>query len=228
MDNAKEMSILFAGVEFAKRGLHTLAVDGPGQSETLRLRGLHGRPNYEVAGIAAYNYAAHRPDVDPEKIAVMGYSFGGYYAARSAAFEKRYAAGVSMATPYWDMHAWQLRLRERAAADPKSTTANTFQWRWVMGAADDNEGLEIAKRFTLVDIAKTIECPYLVTHGANDRLVKVDQAEKLFAEIGSKKKQLKIFTVEEGGAEHAHVDNRQLGVDFVADWLVANMQLPPR
>jgi hypothetical protein len=39
---------------------------------------------------------------------------------------------------------------------------------------------------------------------------------------------LKIFTAEEGGAEHAHVDNRQLGVDFVADWLVANMQLPPR
>ena len=26
----------------------------------------------------------------------------------------------------------------------------------------------------------------------------------------------------------AHVDNPQLGVDFVADWLVANMQLPPR
>jgi dipeptidyl aminopeptidase/acylaminoacyl peptidase len=228
MDNAKEMSVLFAGVEFAKRGLHTLAIDGPGQSETLRLRGLHGRPDYEVAGIAAYDYAARRPDVDPQKIAIMGYSFGGYYAARSAAFEKRYAAGVSMATPYWDMHAWQLRLRERAAADPKATTANTFQWRWVMGAANDEEGLEIAKRFTLVDIARNIECPYLVTHGANDRLVKVDQAEKLFAEIGSKKKQLKIFTAEEGGAEHANVDNRQLGVDFVADWLVANMHLPPR
>ena len=28
---------------------------------------------------------------------------------------------------------------------------------------------------------------------------------------------------EEGGAEHAHVDNRQVGIDFAADWLNANL-----
>src|ERR1700750_3425569 len=37
MDNCKEMSVIFAGLEFAKRGMHTLAIDGPGQGETLRL-----------------------------------------------------------------------------------------------------------------------------------------------------------------------------------------------
>jgi hypothetical protein len=31
LDNAKEMSVLFAGVEIARRGIHTLAIDGPGQ-----------------------------------------------------------------------------------------------------------------------------------------------------------------------------------------------------
>jgi hypothetical protein len=30
-DNCKEMSVVFAGLEFAKRGIHTLAIDGPGQ-----------------------------------------------------------------------------------------------------------------------------------------------------------------------------------------------------
>ncbi|TMH13668.1 MAG: alpha/beta hydrolase, partial [Betaproteobacteria bacterium] len=43
MDNCKEMSVLFAGLEFARRGFHTLAIDGPGQGESLRLRGLYAR-----------------------------------------------------------------------------------------------------------------------------------------------------------------------------------------
>ena len=33
MDNCKEMSVLFAGLEFAARGWNTLAIDGPGQGE---------------------------------------------------------------------------------------------------------------------------------------------------------------------------------------------------
>src|SRR5262249_56901757 len=43
MDNCKEMSVIFAGLEFAKRGIHTLAIDGPGQGETQRLRQIHSR-----------------------------------------------------------------------------------------------------------------------------------------------------------------------------------------
>ena len=50
LDNCKEMSVLFAGVELAFRGFHTLAIDGPGQGEALRLRNLPSRYDYEVAG----------------------------------------------------------------------------------------------------------------------------------------------------------------------------------
>ena len=41
--------------------------------------------------------------------------------------------------------------------------------------------------------------------------------------VGSTNNTIKIFTAEEGGAEHAHVDNRQIGIDFAADWLEDNM-----
>src|SRR5207344_1382907 len=75
MDNCKEMSVLFAGLEFAARGWHTLAIDGPGQGESLRLRSLYSRHDYEVAGTAAYDYVSRRSDVDPKKVTVMGYSF---------------------------------------------------------------------------------------------------------------------------------------------------------
>ena len=66
LDNCKEMSVLFAGVEFAFRGFHTLAIDGPGQGEALRLRNIHSRYDYEVAGTAAYEYVASREDVRSE------------------------------------------------------------------------------------------------------------------------------------------------------------------
>src|SRR5262249_60156308 len=46
MDNAKEMSVIFAGLDFAKRGINTLAIDGPGQAEALRLRSIHSRHDY--------------------------------------------------------------------------------------------------------------------------------------------------------------------------------------
>src|ERR1043165_3604512 len=88
MDNAKEMSVIFAGLDLAKRGINTLAIDGPGQSEPLRLRQIYSRPDYEVAGRAAYDYVASRPDVDPKRVAVMGYSFGGYHAPRICAFDR--------------------------------------------------------------------------------------------------------------------------------------------
>ena len=41
---------------FLARGIATLAIDGPGQGESLRLRNLYARHDYEVAGAAAYDY----------------------------------------------------------------------------------------------------------------------------------------------------------------------------
>ena len=40
--------------------------------------------------------------------------------------------------------------------------------------------------------------------------------------IGAKNKTYKIFTVDDGGAEHCQVDNRQVGIDYIADWIDAN------
>lgn len=54
-------------------------------------------------------------------------------------------------------------------------------------------------------------------------VVPVENAQKLYDVVGSKNKTIKIFTAAEGGAQHAHVDNREVGIDFAADWLEDNM-----
>jgi len=220
MDNAKEMSVIFAGLDFAKRGINTLAIDGPGQSEPLRLRNIPTRHDYEAAGIPAYDYVASRPDVDPKRVAVMGYSFGGYHAPRICAFDKRYAACVCFGAMHWNIYDF---VAGHAPADPRKTSASTFQFRWVVGAPDNATALEWARKFTLEGVADKVECPILILHGENDRVVPLAEARKLYERVGSKNKTLRIFTEAEGGAEHCQVDNRQLGVDFIGDWLTKTM-----
>jgi dienelactone hydrolase len=220
MDNAKEMSVIFAGIDLAKRGLNVLAIDGPGQSEPLRLRNIPSRHDYEAAGIPAYDWVAARPEVDPKRVAVMGYSFGGYHAPRICAFDKRYAAGVAFGAMHWNVYDF---VKGHAPTDPRKTSASTFQFRWVVGAPDNETALEWSKKFTLEGVADKVTCPFLILHGENDRVVPLDAAKKLHGALGSKVKELRIFSAEEGGAEHCQVDHRQLGVDFIGDWLVKNM-----
>ena len=224
MDNCKEMSILFNGLEFAARGWHTLAIDGPGQGESLRLRGMYARHDYEVAGTAAYDYVSKRPDVDPNKVVVMGYSFGGYYAGRVAAFEKRYAAGVAFGALHWDLAAWQSEIKRRLEVDPKNTAQSAFHFRWIMGHIDDADAaIEKAKKFSMAGVAEQIACPFLIVHGDADKVVPVASAYKLFEAVGSKRKTLRILTAEDGGTYHAQADNRQVGVDYIADWISRNI-----
>jgi pimeloyl-ACP methyl ester carboxylesterase len=219
LDNCKEMSVLFNGLDFAARGWHTLAIDGPGQGESLRLRDIRTRHDYEVAGAAAYDWVAARREVDAKKVAVMGYSFGGYYAPRIAAFDKRFCACVAFGAMHWNMEEWVDGIRRAVRTDAKTSAQSHFQVPWAFGAKDLDQAVEMAKRFNLTGVAGKIECPLLILHGENDRIVPLDSAKKLYEAAGSKRKHLKIFTAAEGGAEHCQVDNRQVGVDYIADWL---------
>ncbi len=224
LDNCKEMSVLFAGLEFSKRGFNTLAIDGPGQGEALRLRNIRTRYDYEVAGTAAYDYVAKRTEVDASRIAVMAYSLGGYYAPRIAAFEPRYAACVVFGSCAWDIRAKQIERKQLIENDPRKTSQSSFQFPWVLGVENMEQVIDAVKPFSLASVAHRIACPFLVTHGVNDRLASAEDARLLYEAVGSKNKSIKIFTPEDGGSEHCHVDNRSVGVDYVADWLTEILQ----
>ncbi|UCF75027.1 MAG: alpha/beta hydrolase, partial [Betaproteobacteria bacterium] len=142
------------------------------------------------------------------------------YAARIAAFEKRYCAGVAMSALHWDLAGWQAEIKRKQEADPKSTAQSAFHFRWIMGCIDDgNAAIEKAEKFSLAGIAGKITCPFLIVHAGDDGVVPVANAPKLYDAVGSQQKHLKIFSAEEGGSYHAQVDNRQVGIDYIADWL---------
>ncbi len=218
LDNCKEMSVLFAGLELAFRGFHVLAIDGPGQGEALRLRGFHARYDSEKAGTPTYEYLLTRDDVDPDRVALMAYSAGGYYAPRMAAFEPRYAALIAWGAHY-DYHAvWQKRW-EVMQASAKSAATSHFQLPWVLGEPDMDAAMKKLKKFTLAGVAHQIKCPILICHGQDDTLSPPEIAQQLHDNVGSTDRTLKIFTARDGGSTHVQVDNRQVGIDYIADWL---------
>jgi alpha-beta hydrolase superfamily lysophospholipase len=136
--------------------------------------------------------------------------------------DKRYAGCIALGAMHWNMQTWLTTSKAQLATDARSSSTSIFQFRWVIGAPDNATALEWAKNFSLEGIAQKIECPVLILHGENDRIVPLKEAKTLYEKIGAKNKTLKIFTAEEGGAEHCQVDNRPLGIDYAADWILAN------
>jgi pimeloyl-ACP methyl ester carboxylesterase len=89
-----------------QRGWRVLLVAGPGQMDTARDHPeLAFVPDTERWVSPALDDVLARPDVDPERVALMGISFGGYFAARAAAHDARIRALVAN-SPIVDLHAY--------------------------------------------------------------------------------------------------------------------------
>jgi predicted amidohydrolase/dienelactone hydrolase len=168
LDSVKEE--LQATAEYMlSRGLAVIAVDGPGQGETEYE--LPIEPAYERVATAVADYLAGREEIDPERMGAFGVSLGGYYAARSAAYEPRLRAAVALAGPYrWDLDWDTLPPQTRATFERRS------------GAGSTAEARERAGALTLEHAAANITCPLLVAHGGRDRLVPPYHAERLARE----------------------------------------------
>jgi alpha-beta hydrolase superfamily lysophospholipase len=216
LDITKEIQY-FRVPDLAKRGMACLIVDGPGNGESIRFRGMTARYDSNVAGSAAVDYLERREDVDKDRIAVMGVSLGGYFAPRCAAFEKRFKACVAWGAIY-DWHA-RFKIRLEKAFKGASLSVPAEHYAWFFGVDSMEEVLKRTEPFTIKGVAGKIECPFLLTHGEADAQVPLEDAHKLFAEVGSKDKTLKIFTREEGGAEHCQGDNLTIGIAYIGDWL---------
>jgi dipeptidyl aminopeptidase/acylaminoacyl peptidase len=215
LDITKELQFFHGVPELAKRGLAILIVDIPGTGESIRFRGMPARYDTNVAGTAAVNYLETRPDVDKERIGVMGISLGGYYSARAAAFEPRIKACVSWGA-IWDYQAvWKRRI-DKAFQGSLSVPGDHIMW--VLDVPSLDAAVEKLKDWRLAGVAEKIKCPYLVTHGERDAQIPIEDARALINAVGATDKTLKIFTVEEGGYEHCQGDNVTLGITTIADW----------
>lgn len=216
LDVTKELIYPVVADEFRRRGVSVLIVDHPGVGGALRLLGLPSGPDTEKPAAACVDYLRTRTDVDPERIGMMAVSLGGYYAPRAAAFEKRFKCCVAWGAIFDFGHTVAERLRGKG--EP-SVPGYAEHLNWVFGKDSIEATLEVLGQMTLEGVADKITCPLLVVHGENDRQVPLWHAERtITAAINSPQRELKVFRLADGAAEHCGLDNGPLVVDYITDW----------
>ncbi len=165
LDSTKEEFFYWETV-FLRRGLATLSLEGPGQGECGYA--LPIRPDFEAAITTAVDWLNGRRDIDSHKIGIAGVSLGGYYAARSLAYEPRVKAAVANCSPWNLGECWEVmpKLSRRA-----------FEYH--SGARDESDARQRASRLTLDGAAQKIDRPLLVIQGRLDRIIPWEQAVKI-------------------------------------------------
>ena len=77
------------------RDYDILLFDGPGQGRNLIRDGLALRPEWKTVVGPVLDWVLTRPEVDPGRVVLAGWSFGGFLAPRAAAHETRLAALIA-------------------------------------------------------------------------------------------------------------------------------------
>ncbi|MEV0297597.1 alpha/beta fold hydrolase [Nocardia sp. NPDC050710] len=216
LDSVGEELYLWAGKELARNGIAVLIVDGPGNGASIRLRGIQSRYDYEVATKAAVDYLEGRPGIDSDRIGLIGISLGGYYAARSAAFEPRLRATVVWGA-IWDESEI---LTSGGNLETKRFLAE--YGAWVFGGGDFGKAFVDSRRFSMIPVAHLIRNPILIIHGADDVLVPVEQASKLYDAISAPKL---LHIVESGrpGSAHCQADYIPAAWEVMIPWLLEQL-----
>lgn len=224
LDSTKEHQYLSGfSQELAARGISTGMVDCPGSGEALRLGGLTARIDTERWAAACIDYLLTRGDVEDTRIGLAGWSLGGYYAPRAAAFEKRLALVVAWGAN----HDWGAVQRRRLLREGERPVPHYWEHvLWVWGYHDLGAFINFADAVNLDGVVEKITVPFLICHGANDQQIPVEFAHRSYQQaVNSPGRTLRIFTPEEGGAEHIGLDHLPYVSSYIADW-VADVLLP--
>src|SRR5712675_287149 len=180
----------------------------------------------EKPAAAAVDYLETRPDVDPDRLGIVALSLGGYYAPRAAAFEKRFKCCVAWGAIFDFGAAFEARI---GGTGEPSVPGFGDHAQWVFGTKTLDEAKAVTRQMTLENVAANITCPFLIVHGENDRQIPLWHAEKLHAAAtNSPDRELKIFHLADGGAEHCGADNGSLITDYITDWVAEKLGASPQ
>lgn len=195
-DSTKEELYDF-GEHILKRGIAVLAFDGPGQgllSTKVKLR-----PDFEVPIRAVTDVVAGRRDLDTQRMAIGGISYGGIFACRAAAFDGRYKAVVSVSS-------WYTPAGRFPGMDPLSQTG----LKQYMG----ENAQEVQNSITMANVAARVKVPLLQIYGGLDKASPPEHAYRVEKEV---KGPTTTIVFEDG----VHVCNNLHHIvrPLIADWL---------
>jgi pimeloyl-ACP methyl ester carboxylesterase len=208
MDGTKENALNPLDNVFLQHGFHVLCLDGPGQGSSNLRKIRVTADNYERAGRAAVDYILTRPELEGDRIALVGSSMGCYWGSRIAGSDPRIKACATA----------------RACYGPKVHIFNQASPRfkqvfmYMAGIHDEAAFDRLAEQMTLDGWGPRIQCPALLVTGEYDPLSYLEETEAFFEEIAGPK-ELWIFENE----AHSLQSPKALGgvhlYHFMLDWV---------
>ncbi len=206
IDNWKEERHIFAE-RFVKEGWGCLVLDSPGTGECPML----ASPEAHRVHVAALDYVAKRAEVDADRIAVVGASFGGYWATKLAHIEAERLRGVvnwGGGIHYFFQPAWQARSRHADSYlfDLIEARANLF------GKKNFEELIEVMPPLSLKTqgLLDRRCAPLLLVNGKEDKQVPLEDFYLLLEHGEPKSVRFSL-----GG----HMGNIPLVFEIVIPWL---------
>ena len=224
-----------------ERGFNCLLFEGPGQGEVLRVQKIPFRPDWERVVTPVVDYAMKLPEVDPERIGLIGFSFGGYLAPRAVAFEHRIKVCVANGGVY-DFYANAIKkcppnikeiLKSKAASKAfdgeimkimnKDVDVGWFfgNGMFTFGAKTPTGFLKKLKPYNMRDCARKIKCNMLVVDSEGDKDLP-GQAKQLFNALKCPKTYM-LFTKVEGAGEHCQMGAMMISNERILNWLQSTL-----
>ncbi|SJZ98993.1 alpha/beta hydrolase family protein [Consotaella salsifontis] len=227
----EQMYFTGGGQAALKRGYNVILFEGPGQSGAYRRdHELVYRPDWEVPVGAVIDYALSRPEVDPKRIAGIGYSLGGYLMPRAAAFDKRLSAVIA-ACLLPDVFESTVRTQGLdAILDKNFKGPLTHAQEWTLeeylprcgfrnGLKDLGAWIEHQRAFTLRGIEDKIDCPVLNIQTTGEGVPIFEGARSVFDKLKNPHNRFVLFTEDDGAEMHCCTNNRTLMHHAIFDWL---------
>jgi dienelactone hydrolase len=218
MDGNKEKYVSLYGDHWMQRGFAFLAVEGPGYWEA-PLRGIHvDMGGWVETGKEVMKWLLARPEVDPDRIAVVGSSFGSLFSAVMMSDEPRYRACAVTATCY------------EAGGDAIFEQASpTFKHRFMFmsGITDEREFDEFRKSLDWHGYAEKITAPYLIAGGEADELCPLDSTMSFAKALGGPKQLVIYADARHGIAGVPAASNGPDPRDYQAKWIQARLAGKP-
>jgi alpha-beta hydrolase superfamily lysophospholipase len=230
-----------------RRGYHCVVFDGPGQGAVLFEQGVPIRADWDAVFSAVVDTIVEREEIDAERIALTGWSLGGYLALRAASGERRLAACIadpallsigagmigrmraagvsdSVMERYPDIDDATLApIAEAIHGDRAQRWAIEQRGFWVHGVSTLGEYLKATVPFTLEGRLGDISCPTALTAAEDDPLAR--SADQVYDGLRCPKTLLR-FTTAEGAGDHCEMRNRALLDQRVFDWVDDTLSTP--
>ncbi len=177
MDITKEWLAEPVDRAFTSRGMHAIAIDGPGQG-TSNLRKIRiTDDNYERAVKAVVDYLQARKEVDGRKIGLLGTSMGCHWGIRAAALDPRIKAAALTASTIGD----KIPLFEQSSPRFKQ------MFMYMAGIHDEAKFDRMAAKMTTTGYGKKIRGAMLLVIGEYDPLSPIEAADEFYDELAGPK-----------------------------------------